>query len=382
MKKTYIHLLKGWPGLRWDAAALAEPLAAVRFEQGRLLGRMATLGFPLDGEAELTVLTEELVRSSAIEGERLDDRQVRSSLARRLGLDTGSIVPSTDRIDGLAELMLDATRNFMKPLTTERLFGWHAALFPTGRNAFGRITVGAWRKPGTAPMRVVSGPMGRETVHFEAPDARRVPQEMRAFLTWFDASPVTDPILHAGLAHFRFVTIHPFDDGNGRLARAVAEMALARSDGSPQRFYSMSAQIDNERRDYYDMLEKSQCGGLDVTPWLLWFVGCLSRALVRAETTLATVLHKARLMDTLNALPANPRQRKAVNRLLDGFEGPLTAAKYAKMNACSTDTALRDINALITCGVLVRGPSGGRSTAYCLATEAGDTLGHGFHGCC
>ncbi len=224
--------------------------------------------------------------------------------------------------------------------------------------------------------------MGRETVHFEAPDAQRIPQEMRTFLTWFNAPPATDPILHAGLAHFRFVTIHPFDDGNGRLARAVSEMALARSDGSPQRFYSMSAQIETERRDYYDMLEKSQCGGLDVTPWLLWFVGCLSRALVRAETTLATVLHKARLMDTLNALPANPRQRKAVNRLLDGFEGPLTAAKYAKMNACSTDTALRDINALITCGVLVRGPSGGRSTAYCLATEAGDTLGHGFHGCC
>jgi len=213
-------------------------------------------------------------------------------------------------------------------------------------------------------MQVISGTMGRETVHFEAPDAQRIPQEMRTFLTWFNAPPATDPILHAGLAHFRFVTIHPFDDGNGRLARAVSEMALARSDGSPQRFYSMSAQIETERRDYYDMLEKSQCGGLDVTPWLLWFVGCLSRALVRAETTLATVLHKARLMEILNALPANPRQRKAVSRLLDGFEGPFTASKYAKMNACSTDTALRDINALIACGVLVRGPSGGRSTEY------------------
>jgi Fic family protein len=369
MKRTYIHLLKDWPALRWDAAVLTAPLAAARFAQGRLLGRMAALGFPLDGEAELAVLTEEVVRSSAIEGERLDDRQVRSSLARRLRIDTGGIVPSTRRIDGLAELMLDATRNFMKPLTAGRLFGWHAALFPTGRNAFGRITAGAWRKPGTAPMRVVSGPLGQETVQFEAPDARRVPGEMRAFLTWFNAPPASDPVLHAGLAHFRFVTVHPFDDGNGRLARAVTEMALARSDGSPQRFYSMSAQIETERRDYYAALEKSQAGGLDVTPWLLWFTGCLARSLARAETTLAAILRKADIIRALNALPANPRQRKAVDRLLDGFEGPFTAAKYAKMNACSADTALRDITALIAGGILARGPSGGRSTAYRLAIE-------------
>lgn len=367
MNQPYIHLRAGWPELCWDAAALALPLAETRHAQGRLLGRMEALGFPLCGEADLSIMTDEVVKSSAIEGETLDGRQVRSSLARRLGIDIGGAVPSSRSVDGVVEMMLDATRHYAQALTAERLFGWHAALFPTGRSGLRRITTGAWRRPEAGPMQVVSGALGRETVHFEAPAAERLDKEMRAFLAWFNAPPSTDPALHAGLAHFRFVTIHPFEDGNGRIARAIADLALARSDGRAERFYSMSAQIEAERKAYYEILEQSQRGGLDVTPWLSWFLGCLKRSIARAEGTLSAVMAKAAMWRLLEGRPINDRQKKVLNRLHENFEGYLTASKYAKMTDCSTDTALRDVRELIDWGVLVRNESGGRSVSYRLS---------------
>lgn len=364
MPKKYIHLLADWPTLQWDADALASLLAATRHVQGRLLGRMESLGFQLRGEADLAVMTDEVVKSSAIEGESLDSRQVRSSLARRLGIDIGGVVPTPRAVDGIVEMMLDATRKFDQPLTAERLFGWHAALFPTGRSGMRRIAVGAWRSAEAGPMQVVSGAIGSEQVHFEVPDAARLPGEMASFLEWFNAPLALDPVIKAGLAHFRFVTIHPFEDGNGRIARAVADMALARSDGRSERFYSMSSQIEAERQTYYNVLERSQKSGLDITPWLTWFLECLGRALTRAEGTLGAVLRKARIWQRIETGPVNERQRKIINRLLDGFEGNLTTSKYAKLTACSTDSALRDIQALIAQGVLAKNEGGGRSVSY------------------
>jgi Fic family protein len=371
MEPIYIHSRKRWPAFRWDEAALARPLAEIRHAQGRLLGRMESLGFQLRGEADLTVMTAEVVKSSAIEGEKLDARQVRSSLARRLGIDAGGTLPGTRAVEGVVEMMLDATRNYVAPLTPDRLFGWQAALFPAGRSGLRKIAVGAWRRPEAGPMQVVSGPLGREKIHFEAPDARRVPGEMKAFLAWFNAPPREDPVIQAALAHFWFVTIHPFEDGNGRIARAIADMALARADGRPERFYSMSTQIESERRDYYSILERCQKGDLDITPWLSWFLGCLGHSLARAEDTLAAVLLKSRVWQRLGAGRVNDRQRQMVNRLLDGFEGKLTSSKYARLARCSTDTALRDIRELLELAVLVRNEAGGRSTSYRLADPGG-----------
>jgi Fic family protein len=371
MSADYIHKRKGWPELHWDDGALTVLLAKIRHAQGKLLGRMEELGFRLRGEAGLTVLTEEVVKSSAIEGEVLDARQVRSSLARRMGLETGGTIPATRAVEGVVEMMLDATRNYSRPLTAKRLFGWHAALFPTGYSGLRRITVGAWRGREAGPMQVVSGPIGHERVHFEAPEATRVPGEMNTFLAWFNAPPCTDPVLHAALAHFRFVTIHPLEDGNGRIARAITDMALARADGSPDRFYSMSAQIESERRDYYSVLERSQKGGLDSTAWLVWFLECLGRSLTRAEGTLQVVLHKARIWQKIGAARVNDRQRKVINRMLDGFEGKLTSSKYAALTGCSADTALRDIQELSKHGVFVRNDGSGRSTSYRIADPAG-----------
>lgn len=364
MRTAYIHLRKDWPALHWNAESLAVLLADTRHAQGRLLGRLEGLGFRLQGEADLAIMTDEVVKSSAIEGEVLDVRQVRSSLACRLGMDIGGVVPTPRAVDGVVEMMLDATRHFDQPLTAERLFGWHTALFPTGRNGLRRITVGSWRPPDVEPMRVVSGPIGREHVHFEAPDATRLIGEMDSFLEWFNASPGMDPVIKAGVAHFRFVTVHPFEDGNGRIARAIADMALARADGRPERFYSMSSQIEAERRTYYDVLESSQKNGLDITPWLRWFLECLCRALMRAEQTLAAVLRKARVWQRVETGTINERQRKVINRLLDGLEGKLTSSKYALLAACSTDTALRDIQALVAQDILVRNEGGGRSVSY------------------
>ncbi|MFT3974899.1 MAG: Fic family protein [Amaricoccus sp.] len=361
---TYIHQRAEWPAFTWAADSISTTLAAVRHRQGRLVGRMEALGFDLQAEAVLQTLTEDVLKSSEIEGESLDRQQVRSSIARRLGMEIGALAPVDRDVEGVVEMMLDATQNHAAPLTAERLFGWHAALFPTGRSGMTRIAVGAWRPPEAGPMQVVSGPYGREKVHFEAPDAKRLPGEMAAFLDWFERRDATDPVLRAAIAHLWFVTIHPFEDGNGRIARAIADMALARSEGSSQRFYSMSAQIRRERAEYYAMLEGTQKGGLDITGWLNWFLRCLDRAFDGTEEVLGQVLRKARFWEAVAGETFGERQRAVINRLLDGFEGKLTSSKWAKLTKVSTDTALRDITDLVDRGLLEKEEGGGRSTSY------------------
>ena len=365
---SYIHENPDWPDLKWDEAKLSALLADVRHRQGRLLGKMEGLGFRFRAEANLTTLTADVIKSSAIEGKQLDAEQVRSSIARRLGLDVGATAPLSRDVDGVVEMMLDATQKYAEPLTAERLFGWHASLFPTGRSGMQRITVGAWRPLEAGPMQVVSGPIGRERVHFEAPSPDHLDHEMAAFLDWFRDGSRVDPVLKAGIAHFRFVTIHPFEDGNGRIGRAIADMALARADGTSERFYSMSAQIEAERKQYYDILERSQKGRADITCWLEWFLVCLGRAVDGAESNLASILRKAKIWEQINLEPVNERQRKVINRLLDGFEGKLSTSKYAKLAKCSGDTALRDIKILLDRGNLVQEEGGGRSTSYRIAS--------------
>lgn len=371
----YIHHHKDWPAFRWDAAALAPAVAKARQLQGHLLGRMAAVGFDLRSEANLETMILDVVRTSAIEGEVLDPEQVRSSLARRLGLDVSGAAPVDRHVEGIVEMMLDATQHCRQKLTAERLFGWHAALFPTGRSGMHKILVGRWRDDSTGPMQVVSGPMGKERVHYEAPEAKRLKKEMASFLKWVNVGsrpvagtekPPLDPLIKAGLAHFWFVTLHPFEDGNGRIARAIADLLLARSDGSPQRFYSMSAQIRTERKRYYDILERSQRGSLDVTAWLSWFLACLQRAIMASEATLSTVLQKHHFWRTHAKTILNPRQVKVLNKLLDGFEGNLTSSKYAKLTKTSQDTASRDIADLMAKKVLKKGAAGGRSTHFVL----------------
>jgi Fic family protein len=332
------------------------------------MGRMEGLGFPLQKEAELRTLTLDVLKSSEIEGEHLNPDQVRSSIARRLGLDIGGTEAADRHVEGVVEMMLDATQNFDEALSADRLFGWHAALFPTGRSGMRKIVVGAWRDDAHGPMQIVSGPVGKDKVHYEAPAASLLEKEMAAFLEWAnDASDKTDAVLKAALAHLWFVTVHPFDDGNGRIARAIADWALARSENSPQRFYSMSAQIQHERNAYYDILEQTHEGSLDVTPWMEWFLACMGRAFDGTEATLAAVLRKARFWESLANIPINERQREIVNRLLDGFEGNLTTVKWAKLTKTSHDTALRDIQDLIDRGILKKDAGGGRSTSYSLA---------------
>lgn len=362
----YIHELPDWPRFRWDSGKLAKQLATVRLRQGRLIGRMQALGFRQQEEAVLATLTEDVLKSSEIEGEILDRDQVRSSIARRLGMDIGALPPADRNVEGVVEMMLDATQNFKSELTDDRLFGWQASLFPTGRSGMSKIIVGAWRDEKSGPMQVVSGPIGREKVHYEAPAAGRLDAEMKSFLEWFNAEDDTDPIIKAALAHLWFVTIHPFADGNGRIARAIADMSLARSEDSAQRFYSMSAQIRLERKAYYDMLEATQKSELDITPWLEWFLGCLDRAFDGAEQTLAAVFHKADFWKKHAAAKIGERQRDILNRLLDGFEGKLTSSKWALIEKCSPDTALRDIQDLVDQGILARDEGGGRSTSYSL----------------
>lgn len=362
----YIHTRAGWPGFRWDQERVSARLVDVRHRQGRLIGRMEGLGFQLRVEAVLNTLTEDVLKSSEIEGETLDRDQVRSSIARRLGINIGGLTPADRNVEGVVEMMLDATQGYDRPLTGKRLFDWHAALFPTGRSGMTKIRVGAWRDDKKGPMQVVSGPIGKERVHYEAPAADCLRDEMKKFLEWFEKDNSTNPVLKAGVAHLWFVTIHPFDDGNGRIARAIADMVLARSERSPQRFYSMSAQIRQERKAYYEILEATQKGDLDITRWLEWFLDCLSRAFDRAETILATVLNKARFWERFAKVEFNNRQRDMVNRLLNGFEGKLTSSKWAKLAKCSHDTALRDIEDLIRKKVLVKDAAGGRSTSYSL----------------
>ena len=361
----WIHQHQDWPNFTWDTDRLTATLAEVRHRQGRLQGRMEGLGFPLRHEANLRSLTSDVVKSSAIEGEKLDADEVRSSIARRLGIETAGMVPAGRDVEGIVEMMLDATRKFSELLTRDRLFDWHAAMFPAGRSGMRRITVGAWRTADSGPMQVVSGPEGRETVHFEAPGSEALEQEMTAFLAWFETDYEFDPVLKAGIAHLWFLTIHPFEDGNGRIGRAIADMALARADGMADRYYSLSTQIESERNDYYDQLERQQRGTPDITDWLQWFVGCLGRAVASAEKSLSRVLYKARIWEKINENPVNERQRRVINRMLeDDFVGFMNTSKYASLAKCSKDTALRDIQTLKARAIFIQNPGGGRSTSY------------------
>lgn len=360
----YIYEQPQWSAFTWKTEVIASLLASVRHKQGKLTGRMISLGFSLQEEAEFKTLTQDVLKTSEIEGELLNPDQVRSSIARKLGLDIGNSVPSDRHVDGVVDMLLDATRHYEQPLTPDRLFGWHAALFPTGRSGMYSITVGNWRTSLTGPMQVVSGAMGREVVHFEAPAAEKLPEQMQAFLTWFNQHLPLDPVLKAAIAHVWFVTIHPFDDGNGRIARALTDLLLARSDESTQRFYSMSSQIQKERKAYYQTLEQTQKGTLDITDWLKWFLSCLERALLTAEETLNTVLAKAQYWTFFSGKSINDRQKLMLNKLLDGFEGKLNTSKWAKLTKVSTDTALRDIQNLESQGILIKEEGGGRSTHY------------------
>ncbi|MBF0214891.1 MAG: Fic family protein [Magnetococcales bacterium] len=362
--KHYIWQLADWPTMRYDLAVLAHPLSEVSRAQGLLLGRLVDIGFPLRDQASLTALTEDVVKTSEIEGEQLDIDSVRSSIARRLGVDIGAMAPVDRHVEGVVEMVLDATAHCSAPLTPERLFGWHAALFPTGYSGLAKIRVGTWRNDASGPMQVVSGPVHRQCVHYEAPPAAQLEAEVTNFLAWANTDTLTPTLIKAGLAHLWFITLHPFEDGNGRIARAVSDLFLARADGSPQRFYSLSAQIQRERKAYYDILESTQKDTLDVTEWLAWFLGTLLRAVESAQHTLDEVLVKARFWQHWAGTPLNERQVKLLNRLLDGFQGKLTSSKWAAIAKCSSDTAVRDINELIALGMLRKMACGGRSTAY------------------
>jgi Fic family protein len=360
----YIHQNPDWANFKWNNEILLPKLSAVRNEQGKLIGKMQMLGFDLRQESVLETLTSDVLKSSEIEGAFLQPEQVRSSIARHLGMNISGLIPSDRDVDGVVDMMLDATQNFLHPLTAERLFDWHAALFPTGRSGMYKITVGAWRKDENGPMQVVSGTIGREKVHFQAPDAPLLADEMAQFIDWFNAEQHLDPVLKAAIAHLWFITIHPFDDGNGRIARAIADMQLSKSEGSPQRFYSMSAQIQLQRSGYYAILEQTQSGTLDITEWLTWFFECMNHALIVAGKTLEKVLSKAKFWEKHATTILNDRQVYMLNKLLGQFEGKLTSSKWAKMTKCSSDTALRDIQDLLSKGILNKELSSGRSTSY------------------
>lgn len=342
----------------------------MRHKQGRLLGKLEGLGFRLREEASLETLTLDVIKSSEIEGEKLPMDQVRSSIARRLEIAVAGLVRVDRNVEGVVEMMLDATQKYNQFLDDERLYGWHAALFPTGRSGMQRIKVGAWRDETSGPMQVVSGAMGKERVHFEAPEASRLTTEMQIFLEWFNHFNEVDSVVKAAIAHLWFVTIHPFNDGNGRIARAIADMQLSRSDDSKQRFYSMSAQIQKERNGYYDCLEKTQQGTLDITQWLLWFIDCLDHALSTSEENFLDVLNKATFWKKHQTVAFNERQRMMLNKMMDGFEGKLTSSKWAKIAKCSPDTALRDIQSLIDLDILEKETGGGRSTSYSIVKSA------------
>ena len=364
---TYIWQATDWPNWRFDHASLAQSMVDVSRAQGMLIGRLADVGLALRDQASLLALTEDVIKTSEIEGEQLNVESVRSSVARRLGVDIGALAPVDRHVDGVVDMVLDATANCNAPVTRGRLLGWHAALFPSGFSSMDRINVGGWRNDATGPMQVVSGPFGRQRVHFEAPPADRLDAETARFLAWANGASGEPALIKAGLAHLWFVTLHPIDDGNGRIARAVGDLFLARADGSPQRFYSLSAQIQRERKAYYDILERTQKQSLDVTEWLDWFLETLHRAVDQAQHTLDAVLAKTRFWQRWAAPTSaqmNERQVKLLNSLLDGFEGKLTSSKWAVIAKCSPDTALRDITDLLARGVLRKSESGGRSTSY------------------
>lgn len=355
--RTYIWQLDNWPALTWDTNKLLTPLGECRLLQGKLLSKVGGLGIQLDSQAQAEILVEETIKTSAIEGEQLDVRSVRSSVARRLGLPSAGL-PVDRRIDDLVSVLLDATQNFDKPLTQERLWGWQAALFPSGYSGMHRIEVGGWRVS-SEPMRVVSGPIGREKIHFEAPPAELLDDEMKRFIAWFDESLGSiEGIIRAALVHLRFVTIHPFDDGNGRLARALTDMAMAQDDRQRVRYYSLSTQIMAQREGYYDILEKTQKGSGDVTGWLVWFLGCFARAIERSEDIMNGVFSRSEFWKLHAQDQLTERQKKVINRLLDegaeGFKGGLTTKKYASMTHASRATAFRELDQLMEFGILER----------------------------
>jgi Fic family protein len=365
----YIYSNPNWPILEWNSEKLLPLLSFVRNRQGKLIGKMGTLGFELRNEANLEILTQEIIKSTEIEGEILDREQVRSSIARRLGLDISGLVYSERHVDGIVDLMIDATRNFDKDLNKERLFSWHSALFPTGQSGMYKISAGQWRDDSTGPMQVVSGALGKEKVHFQAPPAALIENEMRLFLDWFNLEQKTDLVLKAAIAHLWFVTIHPFEDGNGRISRALSDMLLARSDEQSYRFYSMSTQIRKERNSYYDILEKTQKGSLDITKWLEWFLNSLLHAIDNSEKVLEKIINKHYFWVKYSRININDRQRKILNMLMDDFQGVLNTTKWAKIGKCSQDTALRDIQDLIEKEILIKSEQGGRSTNYVLKSN-------------
>ena len=362
----YIHQLPKWPGFSWNNEVIVPLLSGIRHKQGRLQGYMAVLGFALRNETTLQTLTLDVLKSTEIEGEILNPDQVHSSIARRLGMDVAGLVSADRSVEGVVEMMLDATQNYHRPLNKDRLFGWHAALFPTGRSGMHKIIVGDWRDNEKGPMQVVSGAMGKENVHYEAPEANRLEKEMKLFLKWFNANNSIDAVLKSAIAHLWFITIHPFDDGNGRIARAIADMQLAKADNDSQRFYSMSAQIRLEQNAYYEILEHTQKGTLDITEWLKWFLNCLDRSLNATDEILKRVLNKTKFWDVHANTPINERQRLLINKLFDGFTGKLNSSKWAKIAKCSHDTALRDIKDLISKGILQKEAAGSKNTSYIL----------------
>ncbi len=362
--KAYIYQQSDWPKFKWDIKSVLLPLSNVRHLQGKLVGKMETLGFKLRSEAVLETLTIEVIKTSEIEGLVLDLDQVRSSIARKLGIEVSGLVPSDRYTDGVVEMMLDATQNYRQQLTTDRLYGWHSALFPSGRSGMYKIITGKWRDDSTGPMQVVSGALGKEKVHFEAPSAKQIGKEMNSFISWYNKEQDQDIILKSAIAHLWFITIHPFEDGNGRIARALSEMLLTRSDDTPQRFYSMSSQIRTARKEYYNILEKTQKGTLDITEWMLWYLKCLTDAINSSDIILSKVLSKHKFWIKYSSKALNSRQILMINKLLENFEGQLTSSKWAKIAKCSQDTALRDIQELLSMNILKKQPSGGRSTNY------------------
>jgi Fic family protein len=362
--KIYIYEKEGWPNFKWDTEKLLPLLGKVRNHQGRIVGKMESLGFELRDEAILDTLTLDVIKSSEIEGEILNEDQVRSSIARRLGMNIAGLIPSDRDVEGVVEMMLDATQNFKNKLTKERLFDWHSAIFPTGKSGMYKIIVGNWRDDSTGPMQVVSGALGKEKIHFQAPEADRLDKEMKLFLEWINSDNLEEPVIKAGVAHLWYVTLHPFEDGNGRIARAITDMLLTRSDGIPQRFYSMSAQIRTQRKEYYEILEKTQKGSIDITNWLEWFLSCLLSALNSSEVVLRKVIFKHNFWNKHSIKLQNGRQKLILNKLLDGFDGNLTSSKWAIIAKCSQDTALRDIQDLMDKSILRKSDRGGRSTSY------------------
>lgn len=356
----YIHETENWPNFVWDHEKITDMLITLRHEQGRLIGRMESIGFQVREEAVLEALTQDVVKSSEIEGELLDQSLVRSSVARHLGIEVAAD-PVDKNIEGVVAMILDATQKFNDPFTKERLFQWHALLFPSGESGYTKIRVGAWR---TGPVQVVSGRAGKELVHFEAPKAERVASDMEIFLNWLDTETAMDLVLKSAIAHLWFVTIHPFDDGNGRIGRAIADLVLARSEKSACRFYSLSAQIQKEGKSYYAILEKTQKEDVNITTWIEWFLNCLGNAMQQALSTLDKTMQKGTFWQALSKTPLNDRQRLVINRLLDGFDGKLTSSKWAKLAKCSQDTALRDILDLVDRKIFSKNPEGGRSTSY------------------